>query len=212
MNTNEQDMLRVTIVDDHGLVREIIAMFLTESGVAAVTQCNSISELNKHLSSDENPDVILLDYSIPDLNGVPGFGSIVKKAAGSAVVLFSGTARRTVVDELMALGAAGYFPKTLTGRSLLNALKFVASGERFLPAEFYEESDMSEQRINKILISKERDVLRELCKGRSNKEIAYKYDLSLPTTKTIVRSICKKLNADNRTHAAIIAQREGWDA
>eukprot|EP01037_Dinobryon_pediforme_P047228 gene47228-61173_t len=125
---------------------------------------------------------------------------------GSPVAIISGTANRAVAEQALAAGAAGFLPKDMPAKTLIHAIRFMAAGERYAPIAFMTEKEAApENALAQRLTKRETEVLAGLVEGRSNKEIALMLDLQEVTVKLHVKTLCKKLEARNRTHAAIIA-------
>ena len=203
--------LRILIADDHDMVRETIAMFLDADG-ATVTE--AASDLASALGKirDEGPyDLVLLDYTMPGMSGLNGLQSAIAENGGKPVGLISGTATRLVAEQAMDMGAIGFLPKTLPAKSLVNAVRFMAAGETYVPVTFMSgKDDPVETAFEKALSDRERQVLRGLMAAKSNKEIARDLDLQEVTIKLHVKTLCRKLDAKNRTDAAMIARDAGF--
>jgi DNA-binding NarL/FixJ family response regulator len=150
-------------------------------------------------------DLVVLDYGMPGMNGYAGLERAIAASDGRPVALMSGLAPAGVADKVLAVGAAGYLPKTLPARSLVNAIRFMAAGEVYMPLDLYRPSRAVETSPSG-LSPRELEVLAGLCAGRANKEIARDLNLREPTIKLHVKTICRKLDAKNRTHAAMIAR------
>jgi DNA-binding NarL/FixJ family response regulator len=150
-------------------------------------------------------DLVVLDYGMPGMNGYCGLDQALAASAGRPVALMSGLASSGVVERVLAAGAAGYLPKTLPARSLVNAIRFMAAGETYMPLDLHRPSQAPEAEPSG-LSPRERQVLAGLCAGQANKEIARDLDLREPTNKLHVKLICRKLGASNRTQAAMIAR------
>jgi DNA-binding NarL/FixJ family response regulator len=150
-------------------------------------------------------DLVLLDYAMPGMNGFAGLEQAIAASGGTQVALMSGLAPAGVPEKVLALGAAGYLPKTLPARSVVNAIRFMAAGETYVPFELARPTGASAG-SDTPLSPREREVLAGLCAGHANKEIARDLGLREPTIKLHVKLICRKLGARNRTHAAMIAR------
>lgn len=201
--------ISVLIADDHQLVRDMMHAYISGDGDFHSVVAKSYDDALSVLKSAGNFDVILLDAKMPGMDGVVSIESMVKANPESAVVLFSGTSSDEYVQEALFVGAKGYIPKTLPFQSLLSTIRLIASGEKFVPSSFSSRKpDVS--KLNKFNLSLvEMAVLRRVCIGWSNKEIARDTGTSEITIKMHMRSICSKLEAKNRTQAAVIALREG---
>lgn len=204
--------MRILVADDHKLIREIVSSHLEKNGDFEVSQCENVEEVLQQIDQTGKFDVILLDVAMPGMHGLQGLHDVVEANAPGSTVLFSGTARRETVNDAINMGARGFIPKTLPARSLTNAIQFIASGEIFLPAAFHQDRiDNAGDNATPIqhLNPMERSILRSLCTGNTNKEIAREQDLTEVTVKMHLRAICNKLGAKNRTHAAMLAREAG---
>jgi DNA-binding NarL/FixJ family response regulator len=140
---------------------------------------------------------------MPGMNGLIGLRQMITTAQASPVALISGTAPRALAEKAIMEGAAGFIPKTLSCRSMLSAARFMAAGEIYAPFNFMREpQDGSTEALSK----RERDVLHGICRGQSNKEISHECKIHETTVKLHAKTLCRKLGARNRTHAAVIAR------
>lgn len=192
--------MRILIADDHDLVRETIGAFLLKEGIEHVESAGNLDDALQIVKTGGSFDLVLLDYNMPGMDGLKGLSRMIKANDGKPVGILSGTASRDVADAALKQGGAGFVPKTLGSRSMVMAVKFMAAGETYLPARFMQQAEESPKAG---LTSRERDVLRGICAGFSNKEIARDFELQEVTVKLHVKTLCKKLNARNRTQAAM---------
>lgn len=197
--------MRILLADDHDLVRETIAAFLKAEGFDATRVVGSLQDALAVIEAEGPIDLVLLDYSMPGMNGLEGVVSALKANGGKPVAILSGFASREVAEAAMRSGAAGFVPKTLGSRAMVAAVQAMLKGDVFLPyGELTDTGSPGEGRFN--LSRREHDVLRGICEGKSNKEIARDHDLQEVTVKLHVKTLSRKLGAKNRTHAAMIAR------
>ncbi len=195
--------MRFLVADDHDLVRESIGAILSRAEGNQVELAASLEDAIRLVSTCEPFDVIFLDYDMPGMNGLEGLRQMLDVANDVPVALMSGVASPDVAKRALQVGAAGFIPKTLSTQSLIRAANFMAEGEVFAPTDFIiNASDTSDNLLSK----RETEVLRGICEGKSNKEIARDLDLQEVTIKLHVKTLSRKLDARNRTHAAMIAR------
>lgn len=202
--------MRILIADDHELVRETIAAFLESDGSFKVVQCADLMSVEKALVAHDPFDLVLLDYEMPGMNGLEGLDKILEATRPRPVALISGSANKAIAEEALERGAGGFLPKTMAAKSLVNAIKFMAMGEQFAPIDFMtKEDEETAHPLKELLTARELQVLSCLTRGLANKEIAREIDLQEVTIKLHVKTLCRKLDAKNRTHAAMIAKEAG---
>ncbi|MEC7256551.1 MAG: response regulator transcription factor [Pseudomonadota bacterium] len=197
--------MRILLADDHGLVRETIAMFLQGAGVGEIVCAEDLERALDETRARDAFDLVLLDYEMPGMDGFAGLSRMKSAVGDCPVAILSGTATPTMAADSIAAGAAGFVPKTLASRSMVSAIRFMAAGEVYLPHDLMTQDDDAAH----DLTERETSVLRGLCEGKSNKEIARDLGLQEVTIKLHVKTLCRKLEARNRTQAAMIARDRG---
>ncbi len=202
--------MRVLIADDHGLVRDTIASFLTSEGDVQVVTAQDLDSAISVMQDQGRFDLVLLDFNMPGMNGLSGLERGIDKFPNQPFAILSGSAPSRTAQDALDAGALGFLPKSMGAKSLLNAIRFMASGESYVPAELMRaNAEEKDHPLKHQLSSREIEVLNGLCRGLSNKEIARELDLQEVTIKLHVRTLCRKVEAKNRTHAAMIAKEAG---
>jgi len=201
--------MRILIADDHDLLRETLSMFLASEGSIDTALASTLDAALDLIQSEEKFDLIMLDYNMPGMAGLNGLKRAMEASGGSPVALMSGIASRSVAEEALSFGAAGFVPKTLAAKTLVNAVRFMAMGEKYAPIDFMTADDptVAPNPLAQKLSRRELQVLEGLSKGKSNKEIARDLDLQEPTIKLHVKTLYRKIGAANRTQAAFDRQR-----
>ncbi|PZR35896.1 response regulator transcription factor [Caulobacter segnis] len=199
--------LSVLIVDDHPLLRE---------GVAAVLQAEQDIEVvgqaaDGHDAVDQfqrlRPDVVLMDLQMPGMDGVQAIGAIRSIAPDARIIVLTTYAGDVRALSALRAGASGYLLKSSLRRELIDTIRAVIGGQRYLHPEVAH--DIAVNAIADALSDRETDVLRYVARGAANKEIARALRLSEDTVKGHMRSIFAKLDVTDRTQAVTVAHRRG---
>nr|WP_092903138.1 response regulator transcription factor [Rhodobacter sp. 24-YEA-8] len=198
--------LSVLIADDHTLILEIIGLVLENSPDIKLSTAVSIDGAIEQLKKNGEFDLILLDLDMPGMHGVETLKQITALNAGKPVGIITGGPTPRVVDEMTRNGAAGLVPKTTSMKSLTNAIRFMAAGERYFPLELIQENKATQKAFVSPLSDREVSVLNLLADGMPNREIGENLGLAEATVKMHVKSICRKLGVTNRTQAVIQAR------
>ena len=202
--------MRILLADDHELVRETIAAFLETEGGFRITQASDLEDVEKALQTHDPFDLIMLDFEMPGMDGLNGLQKAMDLVGRKPVALISGAANKAIAEQALDMGAAGFLPKTMAATSLVNAVKFMAMGEKYAPIDFMtKEEETNKHPYHDLLSERELQVLSGLVRGLANKEIAREIDLQEVTIKLHVKTLCRKLDAKNRTQAAIMAKETG---
>lgn len=207
MKRPQDHRISVLIADDHRLLGEALGTCLEASGGFAVAYAATLDEALAEIGAGDPFDVVLLDLDMPGMAGIAGLERAVA-ANGGRVVLFSGVVRSQGALAALEAGAAGYFPKTMSPSAVAAAIRLVVAGETYFPASETMRQTRSGE-ADPVLSKRESDVLRGLCAGATNRDIADDLGLSEISVKMHVRTLCTKLGAANRTHAAVIGLTSG---
>ncbi len=211
--------IRILIADDHAYVREGTRRILEqESDIAVVGEANDGEEAVR-LSDEIKPDVILMDISMPEMDGIEATRKIKQANPGIVVLILTAYDDDQFIFSLLDAGAAGYLLKSIHSHELVNAIRAVHSGESVLHPSVARKvlnrfskapSNSPSRIINEDLSDREMEVLRLVTKGLSNKEIADNLCLSIRTVQGHLGNIFNKLMVGSRTEAVIRALKEGW--
>jgi DNA-binding NarL/FixJ family response regulator len=206
LGDRSKETLRILIIDDHRLLAESVASFLNEIRGFDVLIALDLASGLKLLHEAGPVDLILLDVVMPGESGITGIDHAIADAAPVPVVVFSGNANEQTVRTALDRGARGFIPKSFPLRALATAIELVANGEVFVPSGFALQPHAADGTGLAGLGAREVVALRMVAEGKTNKVIAFNLGISEASVKMIMRSICRKLSADNRAHAALKAR------
>ena len=209
--------MKLLIIDDHSIVRAGLAALLTEPGLEIeVLQAGSAGEGMREIDAHPDLDAVFLDLNMPDQGGMEVIPVFVQRCPQLPVIVLSSSEDPGNVRLALKSGALGYVPKSASPRNILSALRLVLSGEVYVPPLMLDHASVAADGAARVvpepgerLTERQTEVLRQLCRGLSNKEISRALALSEKTTKSHITAIFKALGVVNRTQAAAAAQRAG---
>lgn len=209
--------IKVIIADDHAIIREGLKSLLENKGICVLDIVgNGREAVEKAIAL--KPDVMLMDISMPDLNGVEATARIKKEVPFAKIIALSMHSSKTIIDKMFAAGASGYILKESAFSELYDAIQEVMKGNFYLTpviARMYVDSQgqafsSSDQipQFNKIS-KKEREILQLIAEGEKTRDIAQKLGVSIKTIETHRRNIMKKLSIFNVAGLTKFAIKEG---
>ncbi len=199
--------IRLLLVDDHFVVRSGIAASLAlEDDLQIAGEANDADEALISYAKHK-PDVVIMDLQMGKTSGIDATANICKDHPGARILIFSSFARDEDIYRSLRAGALGYLQKAAPREDLLQAIRTVAAGKRYLP------SDIGQRLADRLSrpepSPREQEVLSLIAQGHSNKEIAAQLGLSEDTVKRHVSNVLDKLGVQDRTQAVTEALRRG---
>jgi len=209
--------IRVLLVEDHVVVRESICQLLErESDLMVVGQAGDGEEAVE-LTCQLTPDVVVMDISMPKLNGIEATKLIKARSPLTAVLILTAYDYDQYIFPLLEVGACGYLLKEVSGGELIEAIRAVHRGESVLHptvarkvVERFRHLTGPSVRPFDLLTEREMAVLKAAAKGMSNKDIAEELCLSVRTVEAHLGTIFNKLGVGSRTEAVMHALKNGW--
>jgi len=199
--------MRVLVVDDHPIMRFGIATIINATpDMVAVAQAGSGEEAIE-LYEEHRPDITLMDLQLPGMSGVDAIRTIIARHNHAKFVVLTTYEGDEDIHQALEAGARSYIVKGMPHATLVSAVRRVHGGGRFLPSPV--SRALSSRTPNSDLSSREREVLKLIVKGRSNREIASDLGITEATVKCHVGVILSRLNVTDRTQAAIAALQRG---
>jgi len=214
------DKIKVVIADDHALFREMLRLTMRrEGGIKIVGEAANWRQ-TIDVISDLKPDIVLLDSTMPEMDGIEALPAIREKSLKTKVLMLKANKNEAVIFKALKGGAKGYLSKDVSISDLIKAIKAVHIGElwveRKLMARFFDREALADSkgevragRPKKVLTPREKEVLCILTTGCTNKEIAQTLFISDKTVKSHLNSIFKKLNVTRRLQAILQAIKQG---
>lgn len=200
---------RIVIVDDHPLFRGALSQALSASyDRACISEAGSLDELTKRINEDKEVDLVLLDLSMPGVQGLSGLLFLRAQYPEIPVVVVSANENPATIRRCIEFGASGFVPKSEPVENIRRAVRSVLEGEIWVPADIElgarTESESTDllSRLSTLTPQQVR-VLMMLGEGLLNKQIAFQLGVSEATIKAHVSAILQKLGVDSRTQAVI---------
>lgn len=203
----KQDTLRLMLVDDHFVVRAGLAGSLSiEPDIEIVAECGT-GEDAVAVVEEARPDVILLDWRLPGMDGPETAVQLLAKVPQARIISLTVFEGEEDIYMAVEAGVSSYLPKSVDRSELLAAIRAVHAGGTAFPEEIQRKLELRRSRPG--LTDREREVLRCIVLGRSNKEIASDLGVSEVTVKFHVTHLLEKLGVQDRTQATAAAYERG---
>jgi len=205
---------RILLADDHTMLRQSLRRALTERGLDVVGEAGD-GEDAARLAIELHPDVVLMDVSMPVLDGVEATRVIRDRAPAVQVVILTMHADKGVLDRAIRAGAVGYLVKDCTMDEVVRTVQQAASGETTLSAELAGAMLAEAVRpatgtaAESVITRREEEVLQLIAEGFSTTEVAAKLFISVKTVKNHLASVYQKLDSRDRTQAVVRAVKMG---
>lgn len=213
--------MRLVLADDHVLVLDALQSFLKgiDPGME-VLRATSFGGAMELVASSGDVDLAILDVNMPGMNGLEGLSAMRRRYPDLPIVLLSGQTNPQEVRSALALGAAGFIPKELSGEAMIKALQLVLAGDTYIPAMALAAAADIDPAASRSqadgttpldrLTPREQQVLALVCEGHSNKSIAREMGLQQATVGYHLGGIFRKLDVSTRTQAATLAMKLGF--
>jgi DNA-binding NarL/FixJ family response regulator len=208
-SSNGAARFRVLVVDDHPIMRLGIAAIINAQKDMKVCGQAGSGEDALRLFRQHSPDVTLMDLRLPGMSGLDAIRAIRREDPAARCVVLTTYEGDEDIHQALAAGAAGYIIKAMSHDTLVDALRKVHAGSRFLPTPVSQ--SLAARTPNSDLSPREREVLSLMVHGQSNKEIAATLGITEATVKCHVSVILERLGVTDRTQAVIAAVKRGLE-
>lgn len=226
--------MKILIADDHELFLKGLE-FILEQNIpnAEITTAQSYTEIFNILKTQNDFDLIVSDLAMPGANWLMAIQTIHKSVPDTPIIIISAVFNKELLQQTLDIGVSGYIPKTSSNNLIASAINLVLAGGMYIPHEllYSQKEDQvsqeqeqkyiqplkdldrvthAEEKAPKNLTERQIDIVKCIAEGLSNKQIAYKLNLTEGTVKVHITIILKLLNVKNRTSAVIEAAKRGY--
>jgi two-component system response regulator DegU len=214
---DESTTVRVLLADDHRMLREGLKRTLEENGVQVVAEADDGEEAVR-LAIAHNPDVIVMDVTMPNMDGVEATRQLREQRPDARIVMLTMHSDQDIVASAIRAGASGYLTKDCSSEELVGAVRAIAEGETVLSPGLAGAMLQEVQKLGQaqqaattepLITKREEEVLQLIADGLSTQEVAERLYISLKTVKNHLASIYQKLDSRDRTQAVVRAVRMG---
>jgi len=200
-------IIRILTVDDHALIREgVAALIANQKDMRLVGEASSGEEAIAQFRS-QRPDITLMDLQMPEMNGMDALIAIRSEFPDARIIVLTTYLGDALCQRAMKAGAQAYILKGNVRKDLLDTIRAVRAGKKFVHSEVA--AELASHAMDDALSGREIEVLSLIAAGNSNKLIADQLAISEDTVKGHVKSILSKLGANDRTHAVTVAFKRG---
>ncbi len=204
---SEKRAITVLVVDDHPVVRDgLKAIISSEPDMEVVGDVGTGGDAVAAYFA-LRPAVVLMDLLLPDIRGTEAIKRICQKSANAQIIVLTTVDGDAEIYRAIEAGARGYLLKDMVRHELIQAIRQVSAGQRYIPAQVG--ARIAENFPPPDITSREIEVLQRIASGLRNKEVAHQLRISEATVNAHIKHILVKLNATDRTHAVMIALRRG---
>jgi DNA-binding NarL/FixJ family response regulator len=209
--------IRIILADDHKIVRDGLKTLIEKERDMEVVAEAEDGRMTVKLAKKFSPDVVIMDITMPDMNGIDATRDIVKEVSGVKVIALSMHSDRRLVTGMLEAGATGYLLKDCAFEELAMAIRTVVSNQTYLSPRiadividrFVKKLHTTDTSAFSVLTQREREILQLLAEGMSTKETAFHLNVSVKTVETHRRNIMDKLDIHTITDLVKYAIREG---
>lgn len=214
-----ENKLRILIAEDHISVRDGFKFIIESQNDMEVVGCAGDGRTAVEMACELKPDIVLMDISMPKLNGLKAAAKLKRVAPGIKILTLTRHTDTAFLHELLQAGVSGYVLKQSSSEEIIRALRAIANGDSYLdPAvtsKVFNDYAENQSRLRGDtsgipLTEKESEVLRHIALGYSNQEIAGKTNVSVKTIETQKATALKKLNMQSRKDIIRYAILQGW--
>ncbi|WP_298919157.1 response regulator transcription factor [uncultured Roseobacter sp.] len=210
----QEAVSRILIVDDHPLYSDALEAALDL--IYADCDIHKASSLGAALDIIANgfsPELVMFDLKLPDVSGISGFDKLRAQIPGAHILVISSLASVDLVQSLIRQGASGFLPKDASATKLKAVLAEITAGHIYVPEDYRIQGDREgcapAEKVHPILqelTPQQQKIMKLICRGKPNKQIAYELSLAEATVKAHITALLRRLGARNRTQAVVMVE------
>lgn len=226
--------MKILIADDHELFLKGLEFILHENlQNIEIVSAQNYTEIFSIISQDTSFDLVITDLAMPGANWLDAINKIHQTLPETPIIIISAVFDKEILQQTLDIGVSGYIPKTTSNNLIISAINLVLAGGVYIPHELMYSSKQTDsnqekkeylaplktlekltstpsEHTQKSLTNRQIEIIKYIAEGLSNKQIAYKLNLTEGTIKVHITIILKVLNVKNRTSAVIEAAKRGY--
>lgn len=204
---------KILIVDDHPLYSDALETALELVYTACdIRKAGSLGEALNTVSTGFEPELVMFDLKLPDVSGISGFVSLRQELPDAKILVISSLASFDLVQSLLKAGACGFLPKDTSARALRSVLGDISAGRTHVPKDYQQPDACAKDTDGPThpkladLTPQQQKIMRLICCGKANKQIAYELSLAEATVKAHITALLRRLGVRNRTQAVVMVE------
>lgn len=207
----QDDISSILIVDDHPLYRDALeSALLLMFPDCDIRKAQSLGDAIASCREGFDPQLVMFDLKLPDVSGISGFNKLRSELPDALILVISSLASVDLVQSLIRQGASGFVPKDASARKLKSVLKDVVNGLIYVPEDYRTRDASCEETAEHPILSEltpqQQRIMKLICLGKPNKQIAYELSLAEATVKAHITALLRRLGARNRTQAVVLVE------
>lgn len=203
----------ILIVDDHPLYSDALESALEiVFDAPTIRKARNLADALNEAKSGFDPELVMFDLKLPDVSGISGFESLREQLPEAKILVVSSLASFDLVQSLLKRGACGFLPKDTSANGLRAALADVVAGRTYVPKDYQtpdyapEATELFDHPKLAELTPQQKRIMRLICRGKPNKQIAYELSLAEATVKAHITALLRRLGVHNRTQAVVLVE------
>ncbi|WP_300035490.1 response regulator transcription factor [uncultured Roseobacter sp.] len=210
----EEDISSILIVDDHPLYLDALESALTVMFPDCdIQKARSLGEAISVCAGRFDPQLVMFDLKLPDVSGISGFRRLRAELPSARILVISSLASVDLVQSLIGLGASGFVPKDASAKELKGVLAEIVRGHIYVPKDYRtngaaprDNATYASHPVLSELTPQQQRIMKLICTGKPNKQIAYELSLAEATVKAHITALLRRLGVRNRTQAVVLVE------